>query len=197
MAHTPISPTKKRKTSGFSTLPVLTLSVPHPLRTGLGQPPALVRETTNAPSPSLAHEGFPALTRWNEHPFEDVAAAAPGTWVSYTRDPSTYVPRDVFDQALETARGEGVDVQVVLKRDRKSKAKRKKTLCKVIAYDEEKQIIRVESIPVTGPRASSVFPNQSHSWDIPRTWKGNPKYYLMKPEHDPKNKKPKRVLVQL
>ena len=115
-----------------------------------------------------------------------------GTWISYTRDPSNFVARDVYLAAQEQAEGEGKSVEDVLREAREAKGqggpKRKKTVCKLVGYDSEQKSLRVESIPITGVRASAVFPNQTHSWDIPEVWRGNPIFYVIRPEHDPKNK---------
>ena len=139
-------------------------------------------------------EGFVSLAKWEEKSFEQLKHAPMDTWLSYTRDPSTFVSAKAYQEAKEIAEKKNVDVQVVLQEKRGMiPGKRKKTVCKIVGVDHERNSLRGESIPISGARASAVFPNQTHSWDIPASWRGNPKYYLIRPEHHPHNKAKKNL----
>ena len=197
--------------SDFSSLPPLTLS--------LGAPPKLTREVTNMDSPlkkprpshppayddathpisfathPLASETklFSALNRWNEITWDQAATCPPETWLTYTREVSTYIAPKEYDAACAEAEAKGVDVDVIIakiKEDRKSK--RKKTTCKIVGHEVGSRTIRVCSIPLSGTRASTVFPAKSLSWDIPLDWSGAPRYYIIKPEHHPATKAAKK-----
>ena len=137
-------------------------------------------------------EGFATLAKWDERTFEQVCVLPNGTWVTYTRD-SLYLPQKQYDQAREEAKNSGRDLAEVVEAYRKKLPNRKKTTCKVVGFDAEKDSMRVESIPLSGARASAVFPNQTHSWDIKRGWVGAPKFYVINPEHHPENKKKRKA----
>ena len=139
--------------------------------------------------PLVAKEGFSTLAKWTEHKFSDVVKMAPGTWLSYTRDAS-FLPKEQYEALQQQAIEQKLSLQELIDATPK---KRKKTVCKIIGYDDETERLRVESIPLTGQRASQVFPNRTHSWDIPAHWRGNPRFYIISPEYDPKTaKRPSR-----
>ena len=124
-------------------------------------------------------EGFKGLAKWSEIKWNEVARLTPGTWVSYTRTP-TFCPPQTYQEikAQYDANPDGKTLQAMI--DAAWHPRRKKTVCKTVGYDDQAKLIRVESIPLTGKRASEVFPNQTHSWDIPEVWKGDPRFYVIK-----------------
>lgn len=184
----------------------------------LGPPPPLTRELTASVMPSpLGHhpigpielkvsssddekspssdmktpppEGFPGLAKWMEIDYARLILLSPGTWVSYTRD-STFIPAGDYAELKEQATKSGRALASLISEYwAKNPPKRKKTVCKVVGYDNEKKALRVESLPMTGQRASTAFPNQTHSWDIPPNWSNAPKYYIVDPAKKAKRKR--------
>lgn len=188
----------------------------------LGPPPQLTREITMAaedlraptpmralsevPSP-LGHqplqcnlkpdppEGFPGLAKWKEVKWQDLTSQPHGTWISYTRH-SGYIPHADFAELKTEAKEQGVKLEALVEKYHvDNPPKRKKTVCKLIGYDPLAKSLRVESLPLSGQRASTSFPNQQHSWEIPELWTGDPKYYLVDPEK--KRKRARRVSVSV
>jgi len=215
-----IAPLAVTPTHAYEPMDV-TGSLPPLQALSMPMPPKLTRELTNVGSPvkkprpshppayddathpisfathPLASETklFSALNRWNEITWDQAATCPPETWLTYTREVSTYIAPKEYDAACAEAEAKGVDVDVIIakiKEDRKTK--RKKTTCKIVGREDV--AIRVSSIPLSGARASTVFPAKSLSWDIPKAWSGAPRYYIIKPEHHPAVKAAKRKSKQ-
>ena len=134
---------------------------------------------------------FSVLARWDEKSWQDARCAAPGTWLTYTRQPM-FLPKAQYEEAKKRAQAEAKPLDEIVEAMKSKLPARKKTVCRIVGWDDEKERLRVESIPLTGERASTVFPNQTHSWDIPTGWAGKPRFYIVKPEHHPDNKKKKK-----
>lgn len=153
------------------------------------QSPKKKRKTQPAPKqaavPVQGPEGFAGLKGWTaigglQETYDLLAEKklTDGSWVQYTRDPSTFIPATRYKQLLTQSNHTNQPLAELIQTEKAgllSKGRRK-VICSVrLGVDAGE--LQFSSIPPKGERASPNFPNQMRTWTLKASAEGNTVVY--------------------
>jgi hypothetical protein len=103
-----------------------------------------------------------------------------GSWVQYTRDPSTFIPATRYKQLLTQANHTNTPLAELIQTEKDSLLSkgRRKVICSVrLGVGADSGELQFSSIPPKGERASPNFPNQLRTWTLKASAEGNTVVY--------------------